>query len=226
MAEAPAPRIQLRLTTRSGHVFKGRVVELSTGVVLADFPARGAPVLRIAEVGTLELSGGDLVDPVELAGRVVYRRDEEQSCRYRFMLSSGPSRLAGDADRRGSFRAAPPAGRVVPVAVGRGGLEVPVVCALEDVSTTGLSLGVTGAGEAKLHAVRDVHVEFTLPGVEQPFELAATVRYRALKDTVVKYGIEFVEGVELDAARPVLERWIAERQLDQLREIEAGLDAD
>lgn len=218
MANDSEQRIQLRLKTRSGHLFKGRVVELTPECVLADFPARGAPVLRIAEVGALELAGGELAEPVELAGRVVYRSDEDHSCRYRFQIPAGHARLPADAGRRGSFRARPPKDEVIAVTVTGAGLADPVTSALEDLSVNGASLLVTGPGEARLHALRDVDLAFTLPGIEKPFELAATVRYRILKETVVKYGVELADDTP-DEVRHAVAAWIHERQLDQLRAI-------
>lgn len=177
-------------------------------VVVLNISARGAAVRVDGNPGPLAagenvtLTGTSLTTEETLSApgdiRCVHDNDGQQVINIRFTRDTSPGDNAwGGIARLFNRRALPRAARLPARAVIRGGHGIAAQAELvvENLSPGGLCARTDLQGDALLAGSREVRVSLILGDGEPPMNnMPARVRYRAVDDEGVLYGLEFADA--------------------------------
>ncbi|MBI5363494.1 MAG: PilZ domain-containing protein [Planctomycetes bacterium] len=188
----PRPEVTAMLEVPGGPLVKGKVIKVDHHVVTVEFQRQGAPLIAIARQAVVAFSSADLEKPLSARSRVIYRRDDADTLTYEFQFSAiDGETLNAVFRRRTAARVKPPEVVGVTVRSGYDDKTPGINAVLNDLSLTGMSISLGSQGEIQLCSAEKLLVSFKLPGQEKSIDLVATVRYRRMAGTMIRFGIEY-----------------------------------
>ncbi len=215
----------VELELDSGEVCRGVLTEATSSRVTVTFPASLPPLsdqsVSIGAAYWLSFQSGWQASTVRILARAAFRGEDEQLCRYRFLISFEDSiGLTTLIEHRGVLRVRPPEGLIVPVQVAAEGGRAIAAC-LEGVSLTGISICFAEdpdpfASESRLL------LRLRLPDQAETIDLTGCVHWRcATADGQLRYGLEFELGraVAWGSKQALIEAFIASRMVEVLGEM-------
>ncbi len=217
-----------------GGKHQGQLIDVSAAGAGVRFDGAAAPSLAVGQEVTLDFRGGPFAEPITLAARVQHRTEEPGGARrYGFQFRQPqldarlPPALRTYFNRRQVVRVyfnrrqavrMPAPGDLIPVTLSAGS-GPKVEARLADLSIMGAGVVLATATEPYFAEAPSVNLSIHLPGLRRPVEVVGAIRHRWLTGGRIHYGIAFdAEATPRFVHRQEsINRWIARRQLDSLR---------
>ena len=203
----------IELTTPSGEKCTGRLLDVERTVVSIGLSTDEGQALPVDQKTTLVVPDGP-DGPMELAGRVVSRREGGGQSEYEIALHDRDAigRLSRLCNKRGAYRVRPGSSLEIKLKTLQGTHEA----TLHDLSVSGLGVIVSPEAEQAMAGTQALVIRFGPPAFAEPFVMRGTIRHRTAVVAGIRYGVELVaeDSTASIEGQKRLTEYVMQRQRD------------